>query len=217
MTYSPRAWYSAAVASFLTESPDAIVGRLATNCDFDIVREQTDAWRVQIDLLKAQLADRDGLLLLEFNIPRMGRRIDAVLVQGPVVFVIEFKVGAIEFDRAAVDQVWDYALDVKNFHEASHQLPIVPILIATEAAKASSIKLNFAADRVAEPLLLQPGALRTTLERIAGEVTGDAIDAGQWALAPYRRNPDRRGTPCVVRQNSVTNCRDYAGQNLSRR
>ena len=91
--------------------PATIIGYLTTHSDFEVVREQTEAWLSQIALLKDQLAGHSGFLLLEFNIPRMGRRIDAVVISGPAIFAIEFKVGAAVFDRAAIDEVWDYALD----------------------------------------------------------------------------------------------------------
>ncbi len=112
---SSRAWFSASISDFLQTQPDAIVGRLATNSDFTLLLTQKDAWLAQIGFLQAHLVGLSGSLFLEFNIPRMGRRIDTVLLIGPVVFVIEFKVGESAFDRAAVDQVWDYALDLKNF------------------------------------------------------------------------------------------------------
>ena len=82
---------------------------------------------------QAQTRGLTGSLFLEFSIPRMGRRIDAVLLLGSVVFVLEFKVGATVPTAEALEQVWDYGLDLKNFHEASHGLPIAPILIPTEA------------------------------------------------------------------------------------
>ena len=90
---------------------------------------QRDAWLRQFEILRDSLSGLSGAILLEFNIPRMGRRIDAVLLVGPVVFVLEFKIGEAMFDRAAIDQVWDYALDLKNFHKASHAVPIVPLQI----------------------------------------------------------------------------------------
>jgi hypothetical protein len=169
--------------------PDTILGRLTSHSDFDVVREQTEAWLSQIAMLKEQVAHFTGVLLLEFNIPRMGRRIDAVVITGPVVFVIEFKVGSLEFDRAAIDQVWDYALDVKNFHEASHDVPIVPILIATAAQTSRPLKLSFAADRVAQPICIHPAALRQTLDLLLREVTGEGIDTQRWVAAPYRPTP----------------------------
>ncbi len=136
-----RAWYSASIGEFLQTQPDTIVGRLAANSDFALLPTQKDAWLAQIGFLQDRLVGLTGALFLEFNIPRMGRRIDAVLLVGPVVFVIEFKVGESEFERAAVDQVWDYALDLKNFHEASHSVSIVPILIATEATESAALNI----------------------------------------------------------------------------
>ena len=89
---------------------------------------------------------------MEFSIPRMGRRIDAVLLIGPIVFVVEFKVGEVDFDRAAIDQVWDYALDLKNFHEASHAAPIVPILIATGAERVAAVGIACRRGQVYRPI-----------------------------------------------------------------
>ena len=50
-----------------------------------------------------------------------------------IVFVIEFKVGEKDYLFSNYEQVWDYALDLKNFHKPSHDVVIVPILLATEA------------------------------------------------------------------------------------
>ena len=90
----------------------------------------------QIELLRESLSSSshpNGRVYFEYVIPRLGKRIDCVLLIEHVLFVIEFKVGETQFGAAAVDQVWDYALDLKNFHESSHDLPIAPILIATDA------------------------------------------------------------------------------------
>ena len=112
---SLRAWYSASIAVFLDSSADTIFAQLAKRNDFDLISTQRDAWIEQIQFLRSALNGLPGAIFLEFNIPRMGRRIDAVLLIGPVVFVVEFKVGEKEFERAAVEQVWDYALDLKTF------------------------------------------------------------------------------------------------------
>ena len=69
----------------------------------------------------------------------MGQRIDVVFLIGAVIFVLEFKVGEKEFTSYAKDQVWDYALDLKNFHETSHEHFIAPILIATEAKSINQL------------------------------------------------------------------------------
>jgi hypothetical protein len=186
---SQRSWYSASIAEFLQTQPDTIVGRLATNGDFALIPTQKDAWLAQISLLKAHLVGLAGSLFFEFNIPRVGRRIDAVLLIGPVVFVIEFKVGGTVFERAAVEQVWDYALDLKNFHKASHSVSIVPILIATETILASSLKLQADEDKVYRPILVPPGGFREAVDMALLAVMGEAFSQQQWATAPYHPTP----------------------------
>ena len=124
-----------------------MLGELTLNCEFALIPTQRDAWLAQIEFLRSQLRDLSGSIFFEFNIPRMGRRIDVVLVIGPVVFAIEFKVGEKTFDRSAIDQVWDYGLDLKNFHEASHDASIIPILIATEATECPPIRASADADK----------------------------------------------------------------------
>jgi hypothetical protein len=132
-TLISRAWYTAAVRDFLEANPSGIIGELTTRCEnHHLIETQRAAWREEIALLQRELNGLlDGTLYLEFNIPRMGRRIDCVLLLGPALFVIEFKIGEAEFHRADLDQAWDYALDLKNFHEASHHAPIIPLLVIT--------------------------------------------------------------------------------------
>jgi hypothetical protein len=184
-----RAWYGASIADFLRSQPDAVVGQLTTHSEFAVLPTQTEAWLAQIHLLKEHLPGLTGSIFFEFNIPRMGRRVDAVLVIGPVVFVIEFKVGENLFERSAVDQAWDYALDLKNFHQASHAVSIVPILIATGATASAPLELVFHEDQVYRPLRLHPGGLRPSLDKALQTITGDAIDAQHWAAAPYHPTP----------------------------
>lgn len=184
-----RAWYGASISEFIESQPDVIVGRLATNNQFALLPTQKDAWLAQICLLQSCLVGLTGSLFLEFNIPRMGRRIDVVLLIGPVVFVIEFKVGEKTFDRAAVDQVWDYALDLKNFHGASHAVPIVPILIATGATTSAPLKLHADEDMVYRPVSVHPDGLRTVIEKTLQIVEGADIDTQRWPRASYRPTP----------------------------
>ena len=184
-----RAWYGATIAEFLQTNPDIILGRLARNSDFTVLATQMDAWLVQIGLLRAQPIGLKGSIFLEFNIPRMGRRIDAVLLIGSVVFVIEFKVGESTFERSAIDQVWDYALDLKNFHEASHSVWIVPILIVTGATSSSPSTPHLDEDKVYRPILLHPAAFREAIDKILRSVTGDLLDEDRWPRAIYHPTP----------------------------
>ncbi len=119
----------------------------------------------------------------------MGRRIDAVLLIGPVLFVIEFKVGEKVFDRASVDQVWDYALDLKNFHEASHHASIVPFLIATGASDSARFKLNADKDNVYRPIQLHKQAFREAIDFALQEISGDDLDGKRWSNSSYRPTP----------------------------
>ena len=184
-----RAWYSDSIAGFRTTDPDSVLGRLATNSDFAVLPGQRDAWLSEIRLLQEQLRGLSGSLFMEFSIPRMGRRIDAVLLIGPAVFVIEFKVGSTEFDRAAVDQVWDYALDLKNFHSASHSVPIVPVLIATCAVDSPPLHLHPDPDQVYRPFSICARDLRTTIDMVLQDVSGNCLDDGAWGGAAYQPTP----------------------------
>jgi hypothetical protein len=186
---SPRAWYSGSIAEFVHAEREAVVGPLAINSDFTVLPAQRDAWLFQIRLLQDHLGGLTGSILMEFSIPRMGRRIDTVLLIGPIVFVFEFKVGETLFDRAAIDQVWDYALDLKNFHEASHTAQIIPILIATGARASQSVEMRIDADQVYRPLSVCPADLRGTIDRVVQAASGEPLDRERWARAPYRPTP----------------------------
>ncbi len=128
-------------------------------------------------------------MFLEFSIPRMGRRVDAVLLIGPVVFVIEFKVGERVFDRAGVDQVWDYALDLKNFHKASHSASIVPILVATEATESPTWSCTLMRTESIGLFRCTPRSLRQAVDLILRTVTGEVLDTDHWGRAPYHPTP----------------------------
>lgn len=185
----PRAWYCSPVSLFLEESSDNILGKLTRNCDFEILTTQKNAWIEQIEILHACLQGIRGSIFLEFSIPRMGRRIDAVLLVGPVVFAIEFKTGEKDFDRIAIDQVWDYALDLKNFHEASHGVSIVPILVATQSKNPASLELRVDNDKVYRPVSVSAEGIRGVIDFVLQTVKGTSIDGKYWVEAPYHPTP----------------------------
>lgn len=184
-----RAWYHDSIAAFRTRSNEEILGRLAAAGTFDLGTDQRDTWLTQIDILRERLPGLTGSVFFEFAIPRMGRRIDVVLLIGPVIFVIEFKVGATGPEAAAIDQVWDYALDLKNFHEASHHVPIVPILVPTGCACAPVNAPHADADLVYRPIVVSPATLRDALNRVLETVSGERIDPEGWLGSPYRPTP----------------------------
>src|SRR5437867_3819186 len=101
-----REYYSSSIGSFLSSSPTEILGHLAQNSEFAVEQSQTTAWLEQIGILKGLLASHRGAIYFEYSIPRMGRRIDTILLIGPVIFVLEFKTGEDEYPAHAIDQVW---------------------------------------------------------------------------------------------------------------
>lgn len=165
-----------------------VIGSLTQNSDSPIVPAQREAWLSEIEILRSQVRGLEGWIFFEFNIPRMGRRVDVILVTGPIVFALEFKVGEKSFERAAIDQVWDYTLDLKNFHEASHNVSIVPILIATEA-NSPTVTFTADADNVLRPVMTNAANLRKTMDLALKEARGSALDAQAWARASYRPTP----------------------------
>jgi hypothetical protein len=212
-----RAWYGGSIAEFLETKPDFIIGRLATNSDFSDLQAQKGAWLAQIDFLRTRLGGLTGAVFLEFNIPRMGRRIDVVLLIGPVVFVVEFKVGEKAFERSALDQVWDYALDLKNFHQASHAVSLVPILVATGATESATIRLQADDDMVYQPVSVHPERFREALDLALRTIAGDALDEQRWSRAPYHPTPTIvEAARCLYAQHSVEAIARYdaGAQNL---
>ena len=137
---------------------------------------------------------KEGQIIFEYTIPRLGKRVDVVLLMDGVVFTIEFKAGANEFVVNDKEQVWDYALDLKNFHEESRDRIIVPILVATEAPdkECSSTPglFSYYDDRVYFPLFSNSKTLPGIISRILETEPGQqAIDAHEWLFSRYNPTP----------------------------
>ena len=185
-----RAYYSDSIAKFLSRSPEEIIGILNCSSQFSVLQTQQQAWQFQINLLRPILGSYDGKIYFEYAIPRMGRRIDVLLLIGPAIFVLEFKVGEQEFTAYGVDQVWDYALDLKNFHETTHEQFVVPVLIATEANNsfiASTLTPNN--DLLFNPVKTNAFQLQDVIESALMLADGNAIDAQNWENGRYCPTP----------------------------
>src|SRR5262249_55666070 len=160
-----RDFYSASIAEFRNTDPDQVLGHLAANNPFALEQTQRNAWLEEIDLLQRILSHREGFIYFEYAIPRMGKRIDVVLLIVPAIFVLEFKVGEKEFTSAGLDQVCDYALDLKNFHETSYACFIAPILIATNAHSAAyTICTTPQNDKLLGPVKCNTDSLRQVID-----------------------------------------------------
>ena len=187
-----RAFYSNSISNFLDSSDETIVGQLALNNQFSLEQTQRNAWLEEIKILKQLLPpySNNGSIYLEFSIPRMGQRIDAVVLIGPVIFILEFKVGEKEYTSYAVDQVMDYALDLKNFHETSHEQFIAPILIATKAKHSyTTISQTPHNDKLLYPIKSNVELLHEVIENVLKFCDGNKIDKRNWEDGHYRPTP----------------------------
>jgi schlafen family protein len=190
-----RAYYSDKIAQFLDKEANEIFGRLAqsaSSAGFSLESTQTDAWLEEIRILKGALREyRDaGSLYFEYSIPRLGKRIDVLALIGPVIFVLEFKVGEEKFTSFALDQVCDYALDLKNFHETSHVPAIAPVVIATRAQGAvTTVAFSAHADKVMMPIRASAESLGEVMRRVLDFAQGPDIDATAWEQGRYHPTP----------------------------
>lgn len=184
-------YYKGSIRSFLKKNTEEIIGEITLANQFDSTATQNKSWEVQIPLLKNAFAIYDGTIFFEFSIPRMGKRVDVLAIVEGIVFVIEFKVGEHKYYRSNLEQVWDYALDLKNFHEPSHKALLVPILVATEA-KQSFLEIVTTSHN--DNLLLPIRANKEDLKYAIGSTLeffkdNSELDSEQYSKGSYSPTP----------------------------
>lgn len=158
-------FYHNTIDYFISSSTSEIIGTISLANQFDSTFLQNKSWQQQIPLLKQSLIGLSGEIFFEFSIPRMGKRVDTILIIENIVFVVEFKVGESIFHTSDVEQVWDYALDLKNFHKPSHSIMMVPILIATEASQNyTTIEFTSHDDHLTLPVKINQNFLREVID-----------------------------------------------------
>ena len=183
-----RFYYRKIISDFLAESPKSILGELTSNHEFSLEEQQKNSWIIQINLLKDWLKEISGEIIFEYSIPRMGKRIDCVVISKKIIFAVEFKVGANTYENHAVNQVTDYALDLKNFHEQSHNKKIVPILICTEAEDQIPV-IDFYQDGLAKTIFTNGKALSKIISLANYQVEGTSINVDDWLDSIYKPTP----------------------------
>lgn len=216
-TDAGRAWYASSIATFLEADPDSVVGALTRNSSFSVDPTQTTAWLAEIAVLKTTLSGFTGSLFLEFNIPRMGRRVDAVVIIGPAVIAIEFKVGEETHDLTAIEQVWDYSLDLKYFHRGSHRVPVLPVLVATGAAHSRTVAFKSDPDGLFRPIAVSVSDLRHVISSFLNSLPSNTLDGQLWAREPYHPTPTIiEAARALYASHSVEDiARHDAGENLT--
>lgn len=190
-----RFFYGNTISCFLDDSYTIIrqsldVGHLQSHHQLD--QTQARAWDEEILLLKSVLQPyRDrGSVYFEYNIPRMGRRIDvAVLIDG-VVLILEFKAFQEHYQKSDLAQVWDYALDLFNFHEESHDRYLAPILVSTEADLPQN-EYSFFKGNMFLPLMANKESLPSVVQHVLeqSKPLGRPLDDKEWGISRYAPTP----------------------------
>ena len=186
----PKAYYDNSISGFLGTSDETILGRLMISDEFRTTIEQKISWRSEIEILKRQLRHvPDGSIIFEYTIPRIGDRIDVACIINGIIFALEFKVNNTEYLPADEEQVVDYALDLKYFHEESEQRHIVPILIATEAAPFGTTITIFE-DKIIDTILCNKDNIAEKINAILRVIPrGENVTANAWINSRYRPTP----------------------------
>lgn len=185
------AFYQSSVSNFLKSDNDKILGEInKNNYSFETKIQQKNTWIREIEILKRELKnliDEDGRILFEYVIPRMGKRIDNVILYKNIIFLLEFKCGNNCYYSSDYDQVYDYALDLKNFHKESGDKLIVPILIATEAPSFNnSIVID---NKVMGPLKCNEFGIGNLITNIVSSFKEESFSYDGWISSEYFPTP----------------------------
>ncbi len=190
---TPRCLYENSFDAFVTTPAMTVFGTLCDNYHGEARTTTRDAWREEITIMQevlSQCEKHSGRIVFEYDIPRLGKRIDVVLLYRGIIFCIEFKVGESQILEADVDQVLDYALDLKNFHKFSQDKVIVPILVATNHKGYSSIvRASVYDDKVVNPLVTGKDHLLNLIQDILGRFPNESPVDCNWTISPYAPTP----------------------------
>jgi hypothetical protein len=183
-----RSYYSNSISDFLQEDETKILGQLSLHHSHTLEDLQKNAWIKQIEILKTTLKDFEkGQVYFEFSIPRMGKRVDNVLIINDLIFVLEFKVGDTHYQKHSIDQVVDYCLDLQNFHEGSHDEKLIPILISTKAEDIiNEFNVN---NNLFEPLKANQNNLSEVINQTLALSTDIQINVDDWENSIYKPTP----------------------------
>ena len=184
-----RSYYSATIAEFLQQSDSEILGIIHSNdISAETTIQQSNTWESEVQILKDQLRlFSDGRIIFEYTIPRMGKRVDTVVLYKNIVFLLEFKVGDKEYRQSTYDQVYDYALDLRNFQKESHDKLIVPIMVSTNAPRYQNTLTE--RERIIEPIRCNAQNLGVSIKYIAQQHNEPEFNYALWENSEYLPTP----------------------------
>ena len=188
-----RCLYDSNFEEFFSLKASVIFGELCEKYHGEALTTTREAWIEEISIMKnviSQYCDKEGKIIFEYDIPRLGKRIDVVLLLEGIIFCLEFKVGQSKVLESDIDQVLDYALDLKNFHKFSQDNVIVPILVATEYNSASTnIQMSVYDDRVVNPLVTGKYGIVSLIDAVLKRFPNEEVVNPNWVISPYEPTP----------------------------
>lgn len=188
-----RCLYNSSFEKFNNADNNSLLGILCDNYHGEALTTTREAWKGEISIMKDvlyELTGKDGIIVFEYDIPRLGKRIDVVLLLDGIIFCVEFKVGESRILEADVDQVLDYALDLKNFHKFSQDHLIVPILVATNFCDTSTdIRMSVYDDRVVNPLVTGKAGVAKLIAEVLNRFPNESPVNPNWIISPYAPTP----------------------------
>ena len=184
-----RSYYSSEIEDFLNKSDSEILGIIYKNdASAETKIQQSNTWEMKISILKKQLVDfNNGRIIFEYTIPRMGKRVDVIILYQNIVFILEFKCGDDEYKSSTYDQVYDYALDLRNFQKESHNKLIVPIMISTNAVALELIIKE--CSRIIEPIKCNSNNIAEAIKYVSGQYLEAVFDYFEWENSEYLPTP----------------------------
>lgn len=187
---STNYYYSSTITNFLHQKNEEILGTIYSNDPHvETKLQQANTWETEIKILKQQLDGiKEGRILFEYTIPRMGKRVDTIILHENIVFVLEFKCGDSEYRSSTYDQVYDYALDLRNFQKESHNALIVPIIISTQAPASTFNIID--TGHILAPLKCNSSNIRSAIESVCALYQKEPFfDYIQWQESEYLPTP----------------------------
>lgn len=192
---SARCLYTASFHNFISTDTLTILGLLHDNYHGETLTSTNEAWKGELELLQKVLIpwkNEDAQIIFEYDIPRLGKRVDVVLLLRGIIFCLEFKVGKREVLQGDVEQVMDYALDLKNFHRFSHDCTIAPVLVPTEYKRSTTVfSPSIYNDDIFNPIITGSDHLQEIIYRVldysAGKLFPFVLE--DWIISPYTPTP----------------------------
>ncbi|CAH0310260.1 DNA/RNA helicase domain-containing protein [Roseomonas sp. CECT 9278] len=186
-----RAWFHCTGAELLARDPDEVVGVLAAEQQrrgYSGAADQDGAWRDQLAALRravGSVGGEDWTIVLEFELTRLERRIDAVILTDRAIVCCEFKAG--ELTPSRLREVDEYAMRLRDFHEGSRSHSIYPLLAAGSGPFVRPSQAGLPLVAMHQPLATGSAGLGDALRWIALQEPPPSrpLDGRAWLDARY--------------------------------